>query len=247
MTRKKIQALGLLLIAVLALGALGASGVWAEEEEEQKGIPKRFQAEKAPAIITGVQQEITTSFTTTKGQIVCNETHYAGTMTNAEEKELTITPTYSGECKALGLPAHVKLNGCQYLFTLEAGRVQTPGAGTHTQSPTHIKCPAGNSIVVEVTIEGATFCTIKVPPQTPTKSKTDLKNLGLGKTREVLFTSTIEELHYEVTGGGGLCGQTGKTLTDGKIDSVMTVAAYEDTGGKKGSQVGFKIYGDDAP
>lgn len=246
MTRKT-KALWLLLIAIVALGAVGASGVWAEEEEEQPGIPKRFQAEKAPAIVTGVQQEITTSFTTPKGEIVCNETHYAGTMTNAEEKELTITPTYSGECKALGKPAHVKFNGCDYLFTLEEGRVKTDGAGTHTQSPTHIKCPAGNSIVIEVTAEGSTFCTIKIPAQTPAQSKTDLRNLGIGKTREVLFTSTIEQLHYEVTGGFGVCGQTGKTLADGKIDSVMTVATYEDNGGKKGNQVGFKIYGDGAP
>lgn len=246
MTRKA-KASWLILTAILALGAVGASGVWAEEEEEQPGIPKRFWTEKEPAIITGVQQEITTSFTTTKGEIVCNETHYAGTMTKGEEKELTITPTYSGECKALGKPADVKLNGCQYLFTLEAGRVKTTGGGTHTQSPTHIKCPAGNSIVIEVTVEGATFCTIKVPPQTPTQSKTDLKNLGLGKTREVLFTSTISQLHYEVTGGLGACGQTGKTLTDGAIDSVMTMAAYEDNGGNKGNQVGFKIIGDGAP
>jgi hypothetical protein len=74
-----------------------------------------------------------------------------------------------------------------------------------------------------------------------------MKNLTEGPKLEVLFTSTVKEIHYEVTGGSGACGETGKTLTNGELESAIKVAAYKDEGGKKGEQVGFQIYGDEAP
>ena len=247
MTRK-LKALGLILVGALALVALAAATGWAgeEEEEEQKGIPKRFWVEKAPAVVTGNQAKVANGFTTSKIETTCNETHFTGKVDPMEIKELTITPTYKG-CKTLNLDTHFELNGCDYTFALKAGRTFTgTEAGSHTSGPVQIKCPDTKSITLKVTTAlGATYCTITIPPQTPTVPEVDTKNTGgTGSTREVLFTFTVTGVHYEVTGNND-CGETGKTLTDGVIDTVVPVTAYEDKAG--GKQVGFKIYGDDAP
>jgi hypothetical protein len=244
MTRK-LKALGFVLSAILALVALAAASGWAGEEEgEQKGIPKRFWAEKAPALVTGNEATIENGFTNSKVETKCKQTHFIAKMAVTEVKELTVTPTYK-ECKTLNLDTHFELNGCDYTFTLKAGRTANTDQGTHTSGPVHIKCPDKSSMVFKVTTAlGATYCTITIPPQTPTVPEVDTKNIGIGSTRYVLFTFTVTGVHYEVTGDNA-CGETGKKLTDGVIDTVISVAAYEDKAG--GKQVGFKIYGDDPP
>jgi hypothetical protein len=244
---RKLKALGLVLIGAMAVVALVAAVGWAEEEEQGMGKPKRFKVKSAPAILTGEEGETTTRFITPGAEVACFGAHFQGTVANAEEKELTITPAYK-ECEGDGFPTHFEFNGCDYLFTNEKGRTDTGGGeGTHTAGPVQIKCPAGKSITAKVTVFGSVFCTITIPAQTPKKPKFDMKNLTEGPKLEVLFTSTVKEIHYEVTGGGGTCGETGKTLTNGELVSAIKMTAYKDEGGKKGEQVGFQIYGDEAP
>lgn len=244
----KIKAAGLLLLAGLVLVAFAASSGFAGEEEEQNK-KKRFSTEVAtevnPALLTGVQAEITTSFTNPKRETVCNSAHLAGQMPAKDLTQLTMTPTYK-ECKTGEFTTDFEFNGCDYLFTLKAGTYKTT-EGTHTQGPMHIKCPPGKSIVIRATSGGATFCTITVPEQTPKQPEVDQKNVGVGLKGEILLTYTVKEVDYVVTGGFGYCGETGKTLTDGTIHSAILVAAYESAGGVKGNQQGLRVTGELAP
>jgi hypothetical protein len=238
MTRK-LKALGLVLIGVLALVALAAASGWAGEEgEEEQNKPKRFETLEAsptePAHLTGFQSVITTSFTFGEGKAECGLFKLTGKMEAKEVKELTMTPSYSEECKAFGRESHFEFNGCDFLFTLKKGTYSTGPVLTHTQGPVHIKCPdPKNPIAIKVTEpKGTTFCTIKIFDQTPTEPEVDQKNAG-ESVAEVQLTFTVKKLHYEVTGGGGACGETGKTLSDGKIDSVVTLASYKSKGGQQ--------------
>jgi hypothetical protein len=231
---RKIKALGLALVAGLAVMALVASLGHATEEEEWQN-PKRFQTPAAsadkPATVTGVHAS-TPTFTIGKKEVVCESAHLAGQMSAQEVPELTMTPSYGG-CKTESLKVDFEFNGCDYLFTLTGGTVETPGEGTHTRGPLDIKCPPGKSIAIKVTLGGSTLCTITVPEQKPGEPEIDQKNIGTGFSREIQLTFTVKEVHYQVTGGFGGCGEIGKTLTDGAIHSVMRVASYENGTGKQ--------------
>jgi|GEM_PF-1540246 len=235
MTRK-LKALWLVLAAALIAGALAASGVWAEEEEE---VPKRFRAGSSPALVTGVGE---TTFTFHVGSVKC-VTHYEGTMGKMFEAELKITPTYSG-CSGFGFSkADVTMEGCYYLFTLEPGTTITGGTPqtTHTTGPMHIKCPEEKSILIEMTLSGEVACTVLISEQTPENIvDTKNENIGAGKTEDVRFTSTLEGIEYNIENSLGSCGVP-KPQFDGQIDGEVTVKAFEDEPG--GGQISFKITG----
>jgi len=239
---RKLKISGLVLIAVVAVGAIAASAVWGETEAEweAQGNPKRFRAGAAPALVTGTSEIAT--FTFNAGSVKCG-VHYEGTMKGQLEPELKITPTYTG-CSGFGFSTvDVKMSGCYYLFTLEPGTTVTPGPPetTHTTGPMHIKCPAGQSILLEATAFGLTVCTATVHEQTPQNIvDTRNENIGAGKTEDVLFTSTLENIEYGIHNSGGNCGVE-KTQFDGKLEGSVTVKAFEDKVG--GAQVSFKIVG----
>lgn len=232
----------LVVVAVAALSAIAASAVWGESEEEweAQGNPKRFRAGAAPALVTGASEVATLTFNA--GSVKC-AVHYEGTMGGPIEAQLKITPTYTA-CTGFGLTkVDINMSGCYYLFTLEPGTTITTGPPetTHTTGPMHIKCPENQSIRIEGTFFGATICTVFVPEQTPGNIvDTKNENIGAGKTEDVLFTSTIENVEYSVQNSGGNCGVE-KTQFDGKLDGSVTVKAFEDKAG--GAQVSFKIIG----
>jgi hypothetical protein len=245
MTRK-LKALWLVLIAVLALGAAGASGVLAEEEGEGEGLPKRFVFGAKPVIVTGSNGGV--EITSAAGEIVCTA-HYQSTLTEDVVTEISVTPTYT-KCNAFGYAdTDVSFEGCTYLFTLEAGLYfETGGKTSHTHGPMHIKCPAGKTIVIKPTESGVAVCTIKIYGQLP-EGVVDQKNTDKGKLneRDVLFTSTVKGIGWEVEGGGGKCGQTGKTEKAATLEGAITLKAFKDESGFPGTQVSFRIYGTEAP
>jgi hypothetical protein len=119
MTRH-LKTLGLALLAVAALSALGAAPAGASE----------FKASKYPTSFTGVSAKGNEVIKTEAGNVECKG-HFSGTIASASE-DIEFTPTYT-ECKAFGfVPATVNANGCEYrLFTNEA---------------TDLFCPAGHTI-----------------------------------------------------------------------------------------------------
>ena len=227
---RNLKVLGLALAAVFAFSAMSASAASAE---------KLFHSESEKTILTGTEVEEVV-FDAGGGTIKCPESVYDATTSAKTVTEITVEPTYKTEkCKAFGLETHVLMNGCDYVFTLEPGTTETTGGSTHTSGPVHIKCPEGKKIELTVTkLLGGSRCTVDVPAQTPTKPTVDYKNEGKEKTRDVLITSTIEGVTYEVTGGGGICGVEGHH-NDGKLTGSATTKCYEDLAGpKEGNQVG---------
>jgi hypothetical protein len=249
MTRK-FKALGLVLLGILAMVALATASGWAGEEgEEEQNKPKRFwtvyadEGKGEPALLTGEQQE-TAKFTFTKGELLCNEFHLTGKMAANEEKELTMALAYTSGCTAFGLESHVEINGCHLLFKLLKGTFPTGKVSTHTQGPVEIKCPANKQIEIKVTKDEAAFCTVAIPPQKPTEPKIDQKNEAAGFNFGIQLTFTVTGLHYEVTGGGGDCGEVGKTLTDGAIDAKVMVTSRKSKSGTPGAQQDIKVIGE---
>ena len=179
MTRN-LKALGLALVAALALTAVAVSSASAAE----------FHSESEHTSITGTQEnEIRNTFTVNAGTIHCGTATFSGTSSASTTSELTIAPNYQG-CKITTvtletLEAVVDMNGCHYLFT-PSGQV-------------HLSCP---SAPIRVT---APLCTVTVHPQTV--ESVDYTNVGAGATRSTTVTSTATNLAYTQSsfcpGGGG--------------------------------------------
>jgi hypothetical protein len=141
----KLKAGGLVLIALTAISAVGASAAQAGE----------FTANKYPATVTGTQTA-KHEFKFQTGNVVCAKATFDGKLEAASET-LTITADYK-ECATPGGGVNVKMNSCDFLLhageTLEMERVD---------GSLDVQCnKEGDEIEF---IEPANGCVIKVPPQ----------------------------------------------------------------------------------
>lgn len=140
---RNLKALGLALVATMALGAVAASAASAQPT---------FSAEGEHAILDVVSNETQTFNIPGAGTVNCEKVSVEATILSAEEStsELKATPTYS-ECEAFSIEAHIDFTGCWYLFTAN-GEV-------------HILCPPGSTIDIKVTLFGSKFNCVMVEEQ----------------------------------------------------------------------------------
>jgi hypothetical protein len=146
--KRNLKALGLMLAAVFAMSALGATAASAAE----------FHAASAPVTINGTQST-GHQFKTDAGTVTCKVATFTGTQSSKTSATVTMTPTYK-ECTAFGfinVPIHT--NGCAYIFNANGN--------------TEVECPAGKTF--EITAPG---CTTKVGPQSITGGNTFTNNAG---------------------------------------------------------------------
>jgi hypothetical protein len=163
---RKLKALGLALVAVLAMGALSASAASAEN----------FHSESATDTVLKGSQVGTDVFTVNAGTVKCNEATYAGTQSGATATTVKVTPTYS-ECTAFGfVSTAIDVNGCTYEFSSDNSNVV-------------IGC-ATNPITVT-----AFNCWVTVGSQT-TNGGITYTNTGAGASRDVDVTVNISGIHY---------------------------------------------------
>jgi hypothetical protein len=209
MTRK-LKVLGLTVVTSLALSAVGASAAQATFS---------FTAPEGAVDLTG-SQATQNVFTTGGGEVKCNTAQFVGTNTAASAQTQTITPHYSS-CTAFGFTAHVNATPCTYVFSTPTIKIK---AGEYTGAPPQVNCPAGG-ITITPTFFGSSVCTATIGTHTPTSGHVIYKNEGAGTTRDVLVTSTVEGIHYTST--GGVCGESGKTLTDGKYTGSVTLKGFK--------------------
>jgi len=143
---RKFKALGVAVVAVLALSAVVASAASATN----------FTASKYPTSATATSAVGNDDFKTEAGSIECHGHFLVDPLSEASET-VTVTPTYTG-CKAFSglISATVHMNGCDYVF--------------HTNGEVDVECPKGKQI--EIT---AGTCLVDIPTQTGLKSVT-LKN-----------------------------------------------------------------------
>lgn len=204
---RNLKILGLALVAVFAMSALGASMASADDLTSE--------------VVGGVQLHGTNEsaepdqFTTTAGTVTCKEVTYDVETVTTPTTSVTAKPTYptfqkdgvTHNCTVAGLPATVVTNGCDFLFTVNGG--------TSTVGDVAVKCPAGAEITATAVVAGTTKCTVHVAEQTLSTvgepNPVTYSGTGVGTTREVTLKVSYKGLKYTHTAGTGLgsCPTTG--------------------------------------
>jgi hypothetical protein len=183
MTRN-LKALGLALLAVFALGAIGAQAASAHE----------FKAGVQKSVITGKNVGVHNFQVGAAGTVSCAKAKFEGTVDagtgKTEVDEITIKPTYE-ECTFGGQVAAVFFNDCAYVFDSDTTAGNSTG-GEHAQ--VKVECAAGNKIQVHTV-----NCTITVGEQTIADA-IRYEQDKVGEVPVTTATNTIATAHNIVTG-----------------------------------------------
>jgi hypothetical protein len=192
---RKFKTIGIAMVAVLALSAVVASAANAAN----------FTASKYPTAGTATSEAGNDDFKTEAGSVECHAHFHVAALTEPS-KTVTVTPTYSG-CKAFGfLNATVHMNGCDYIFYSEGGRVD-------------LNCPAGSGPIVIT----AGTCEASIAGQA-NLTTVDLANSGSGISAQ----ATVTGIKYTVLKDGIACpfsgtgAKTGASYTQNKAVLVSS-------------------------
>ena len=229
MTRN-LKALGLALIAALALGAIGAQGASAVVEHSF-----RSDAQNAVTVLTGQNEGQHTFRAGTGGPTIhCTEATFSGTNAGNIRDFVTVHPKYNS-CTAFGAAAPVTTDGCNYeLFsnTTSGGHFSGEHAAVSVEcEPNHdITVDAAckvtfqeshNSVTVNRSLHGVTYAPLS-------------NNHGGSSKHSITVKATVGGITY-TTVGGLACIAIGKpqgTLyTDGIYEGNVSVTGYEDNTG----------------
>jgi hypothetical protein len=216
-----VRNLKMMLLAGMALGAVGALGAGAAQASGEQ-----YHCSVAPCKVlvnadgTGKTAHFVFDYSVNGGNLTTTTCPFFtghATQNTATTTELTVTEISLGAvgaCSVGGQPATMDVNGCHFLLT----------AGT--EGTLHLQCPAGKAIQDTF---GA--CTVSVGPQTLSGVK--YHNVGTEITVEML----IKNIHGTTTagcpGGAGTftTGEitTGNLLFTGQTDpgGVMATIFYE--------------------
>jgi hypothetical protein len=214
MTRN-LKSLAMAVTALaLAVGALAATGAFAEEEEP----PGVLHAAEYPAILDGTDDAGTlNAFTSFTLKIECPDTSYTGEVVK-QTSVFVIYPTY-GACKAGNRKVTITPNGCGYRFDIRNTTDKEPWVDNYFVT-TSISC-SGQDIEIHVyeapDNENVKYCDITVKEQT-LKDRVKLQNLlNAGGT-----TNGTLKLENEV--------QNITATQSGKCGTKMTTIARADVG-----------------
>jgi hypothetical protein len=207
-----LKALGLMLVAALAVGATLAPAAQAQAE---------FKAESYPTTATS-QSEATWGF---GGPLdfYCADAHWQHEMAGAS-KTATVTMAYSN-CTFGGT---VTMNGCKYVFTAGVQFLVDRFTGTMD-----ISCPGANKIVIV-----AGTCEVQIGNQTNRKELQSVDETEASPKKLIETQVAVEKAKYNVTKDGALCPLPGLgEKEDGEYSSIATLTG--DDG--KGNPVGIWI------
>lgn len=172
---RQLRLLGLALLALVASGAVTATGA-------QAGT---FTAGAYPATITGSSVGVHL-LGTELGMMECEPTFHG--VLEAAAEELTLVPTYATSCKLGAKEVHVTNNGCD--FKLHAGETLEEDAVGGTMD---IVCPEGNAMDFEIT--SMPICHLTIPGQAGLSALT-YTNRTMAKDVDLDFS--IGELVYRL-------------------------------------------------
>jgi len=199
---RKIKFLGMALIAVFAMSAVGASAASAAVE---------FHSEGAPVNITGTQEGAGNALDFQFGETKCTTVDYNATTTVSTDTTVTLIPKYES-CTFAGVAATVDTEGCHFVL-----HVLTLTTGTFT-----VECPTGK----EITITGGTKCIVHIPSQD--MGIATLSNIGVGTTREVTADFKHLRFQYSQTPGSGVGKCSSVTTNEGKFTGTATFTGETD-------------------
>ena len=209
---RNLKALGLALIAAMAMTAVAAQAASAHE----------FTSASNSTVVTATG---TNHVFDANGVKVTCTAFFKGTQTGKIADTLTVRPVYSNEEKICETPigkAQIDTKGCDYIFDSE-----TSGAGDATVS---VSCSAGHSIKIT-----GTACTITVGSQTPAGG-VSFTNEAAG---DVKVTATATGIHYTTSGFGcALVGLPG-TGVNGTYTGTATAQGFVDNGTSGTATNGF--------
>ena len=216
-----LKVLGLALVAVLAMSAIGASVASADD----------LASDSTPVTLTGKQSGGGDVLTTTAGTVKCKEINYTATNVATPTTTVDVTPNYpektsGGEqnCTGFGFPATVATNGCTFRFTI----------GEATTGGFDIICPAGQEITATARSAGVTKCIVHIGAQNIAAGITYSNTGAAGTTREIDITANLAgTLAYKHTTGAGI-----GDCTAGSGSGSYTGAAIV-TGENIGTHVGI--------
>lgn len=202
----KLKALGLGLLAAMAMSAVAVMNAGAE-------TGGHFTSSASHTDLVGKENNENHSLHfVRKGaaegeRIGCINDSYTGTISGTTVTEVEIKPSWS-TCKTTGSSTHFDVveNGCVFKFTV----------GKQTHNTAHLVCPAGSA--VEIKHPG---CTIKVPSQTVNgvAYPSNGKHITLESTAQGITS------HYEA----GICVFLG-TTQESEMNGSVTVEGLDEAG-----------------
>jgi hypothetical protein len=212
--KRNLKALGLAMVAALALGAVAASAAQAASHH--------VSVASFPAVVTA-KDTVNTVFSITGGEhtVECRTTKYEGTLPEEKNKEVTVTPTYS-ECQVdpiFGPSATVTVNHCAYVLK---GVTDANG-----DAVAEVECAEGNEITITYTFPFTSHvCTVHVTPQTPGGGVHYEQN---GEKIKIEATVTGIKYHETEDEAGSPCPNN-FTGEDGTLNGTVEAEGFKDTG-----------------
>jgi hypothetical protein len=201
---RSLKALGLVVIAALALGAM---------------LDSVAPANTGTGVFTCGKTPNTHTSCTLHGGLTGAENFFeaAGQKTTCENQGVTYTSAATGtnndftltahfkDCAQEGLPVTVNMNGC----TVTTTQPTTTGVGSQYDGTADIVCPAGQTVDIETFLFGTptgshsvNVCTIKVLPKNGLTNTTAVAGTSGGKDA-IAVNVNVTNLKYERSGSCG--------------------------------------------
>jgi hypothetical protein len=195
---RKLKGLGLLLIALSAMGAVGPAAADAAQ----------YTCSHYGCTATGSNTKGSEVFGTEGGKVEC-DSHFVTHAIGGPTSTLELSPTYTN-CEAFGfLEATVNTEGCFYQFHVS-------GSAPTFNNSVDVVCTTGKSIKI-----AAGTCRVEVKPQS---GLTNVATSNSGSS--VLVKPNVSKIAYTVTQDGFLCPfpkGTGNT-SDGTYTGEVTIS-----------------------
>ncbi len=215
-----LKALGLALLAILAMSAVAASVASAEKWDfKSDGEPTKFTGEQ---IKVG---ELADVFQIEYGIFACEKITTSGEqVAGTAFTSINLTPVYTN-CERItgGGKATYVMNGCTYTLTAETV------VNKETTGSTSIDCPGGKEVEITVTVLGVTACTIRIPAQGPISKVTF--TTGAGANKDIHYNAVLSGIKYTETAGTGFAKCTTASKSNGKFESTTTIKGDNKSGG----------------
>jgi hypothetical protein len=211
---RSIKALGLVLVAALAMSAVVASAALAS-----------FDSESKETTLEGTQG-VENVFTSDVGNVKCKTVTFSGTQIGVEKEAKVFTaelielePTYS-ECNLSGQAVSVTTNKCKTTYHPAETLVTKSPEVKHLISKVTTKCPPGFKKVIKD--KAGLGCEITIGEQNPT-GRVKFTNEGTGTSREVLVTNEVTGIAYEWTKGCPNAKEKAGSNTNGTISGTKKI------------------------
>ncbi len=230
-----IKALGVSLLAALALTAVAASGASASFQV--------FDSAVNPTVLTGTSEN-NTVFTRGGLSVTCTHAAFEGTVTGAIDGNVFKTSTLEIRANYTTNTCTGPLNAKVHVdFTTNECGIHLTGTASKTAVMKLVCAKAGGSITMTVTnSDGSSLCTFHILPQTVGGHVT-FTNIKHNNIRSLTVEKTVTNITSTRT-GSPICGTEHNATATYTGNSTFT--GYEDTGKagefpvKEGAQIGIE-------